>query len=390
MDNQNLQRYISKLNEDIRNVKYQINSIFQDIQKDKKQNYIEKRIDRLIDKYKQIYAKYQAISGLNKKEVAEIQGVLINIAEKVELVCQIGSKDIEKQNTKLDIYQEENIDENIVYVSDIKSDKIVNVYGKEGQLELVYVDNTCEGIVEKIKNKIEARTKNKKEGFFKKMFSRTKENSRNDLGAKILKRVASFGMALLMLLPVSNAMSQQDSKTESENNKGSYTDNIEETPISSHPFVEAMNKVEETESLLESKTEMERPIEEKIRIMAPAQCRYTEVSDGSGQYGIFNEETEVAIYNRALIRSNKDGSKSILKATKIGQTWEQYAEEQGLDYNEFKEYIENNENIQEVISTMSVDGKNIYGWIPASDLEYRTVSKNIEVEKNHVIEVEER
>ena len=51
MDNQNLQRYISKLNEDIRNVKYQINSIFQDIQKDKKQNYIEKRIDRLIDKY---------------------------------------------------------------------------------------------------------------------------------------------------------------------------------------------------------------------------------------------------------------------------------------------------------------------------------------------------
>ena len=98
----------------------------------------------------------------------------------------------------------------------------------------------------------------------------------------------------------------------------------------------------------------------------------------------------MAIYNRALIRSNKDGSKSILKATKIGQTWEQYAEEQGLDYNEFKEYIENNENIQEVISTMSVDGKNIYGWIPASDLDYRTESKNIEVERNYVTEVEER
>lgn len=390
MDNQNLQRYISKLNEDIRNVKYQINSIFQDIQKDKKQKYIEKRIDRLIDKYKKIYAKYQTISGLDKKEVVEMQGVLTNVAEKVELVCQIGSKDIEKQNTKLDIYQKESIDENIVYVSDIKSDKIVNVYGKDGQLELVYVDNTREGIVEKVKNKIEARIKNKKEGFFKKMFSRGKETFKNIFNNKMVKRIAALGMGVLMLFPAAEAVNYQNSKTESKNNKGSYTDNVEETPVSSHPFVEAMDNLEETRTSIEANSEKETQPEEKIHIIAPAECRYTEVSDGSGQYGIFSEETEVAIYNRALIRNNKDGSKSILKATKIGQTWEQYAEEQGLDYNEFKEYIENNENIQEVISTMSVDGKNIYGWIPASDLDYRTESKNIEVERNYVTEVEER
>lgn len=390
MDNQNLQRYIFKLNEDIRNVKYQINSIFQDIQKDKKQSYIEKRIDRLIDNYKKIYEKYQAISGLDKKEIVEMQGVLINIAEKVELVCQIGSKDVNKQNTKLDMYKKESVDENLVYVSAMENDRVVNVYGKDGQLELVYIDNTREGIAEKVKNKMEARTKTKKEGFFKKMFSRTKENSRNDLGAKIFKRVASFGMALLMLLPLSNAMSQQDSKTESENNKGTYTEDVEETPISSHPFIEAIDEIEETKPSIETSKEKETQSKETVHIIAPAQCRYTEVSDGSGQYGIFSEETEVAIYNRALIRSNKDGSKSILKATKIGQTWEEYAKEQGLDYNEFKEYIENNENIQEVISTMSVDGKNIYGWIPASDLEYRTESKNIEVERSYVTEINER
>ena len=127
-----------------------------------------------------------------------------------------------------------------------------------------------------------------------------------------------------------------------------------------------------------------------VHIIAPAQSKYTEVSDGRGNYGIFTEDTEVSIYNRALIRTNKDGSKSILKATKVGQTWKQYAEEQGIDYNEFKTYIENNENIQEVLSTMSVDGKSIYGWMPASELEYKTQDKEINVQRNYVTEVEER
>lgn len=398
MDNQALQRYISKLNEDIRNIKYQINSILQDIQKDKKQSYIEKRIDRLIDKYKKIYEKYQAISGLDKKEVVEMQGILINVAEKVELVCKIGSKDVNKQNTKLDMWSKEDVDENLVYVSDITNDEVVNVYDKDGQLELVYIHhNGREGFLEKVKNRREERAKFRKEGLIKRRFSfNKKKNSKNKLGNKILKRAASFGMALLMLLPVSNATSQQDTKNESENGKGSYTDNMKKTPVSSHPLIEAVDKTEEivpsveTKSEKETQSEKDTKLEEKIHIIAPAQCKYTEVSDGSGEYGIFSEETEVAIYNRALIRSNKDGSKSILKATKIGQTWEEYAEEQGLDYNEFKEYIENNDNIQEVISTMSVDGKNIYGWILASNLEYRTESKNIEVERSYVTELEER
>ena len=45
MDKKVLNKHIGKLNEDIRNIQYQINSINQDIKKDKKQSYIEKRID---------------------------------------------------------------------------------------------------------------------------------------------------------------------------------------------------------------------------------------------------------------------------------------------------------------------------------------------------------
>ena len=45
MDKKVLNKHLEKLNEDIRNIQYQINSINQDIKKDKKQSYIEKRID---------------------------------------------------------------------------------------------------------------------------------------------------------------------------------------------------------------------------------------------------------------------------------------------------------------------------------------------------------
>ena len=145
------------------------------------------------------------------------------------------------------------------------------------------------------------------------------------------------------------------------------------------------NNIEKKENDLEKESN-----EEEIHIIAPAQSKYTEVSDGSGNYGIFNKDTEVAIYNRALIRTNSDGTKSILKATKIGQSWKEYAEEKGIDYNELKEYIENNENIQEVISTMSVDGESIYGWMPASNLEYRSADKELKVDRSYIAEVEER
>lgn len=44
MDKKVLNKHLEKLNEDIRNIQYQINSINQDIKKDKKQSYIEKEL----------------------------------------------------------------------------------------------------------------------------------------------------------------------------------------------------------------------------------------------------------------------------------------------------------------------------------------------------------
>lgn len=47
-------------------------------------------------------------------------------------------------------------------------------------------------------------------------------------------------------------------------------------------------------------------------------------------------------------------------------------------YTEVSDGRENNENI---LSTRSVDGKSIYGWMLASEIEYKTQHKEINVQK---------
>ena len=385
MSEEELNRFLNKLKEDIRNIKYQINSVNNDIQKNKKQSNIEKRIDRLIQKYRNICEKYKLISDLRKSEIIEIENNLNDVTEKIESVCKIGSEDIVKQNIKLN----DGIKKETKYNTYINCNNVVDVYGKDGQLDFVYVTRSDN-------RKIKAKKTNKKENkitkFLKKITSGGKLILENIGQRKVLRRIAALGMGVLMIIPSTITANEHSAKKEEESRRISYTDNINETPVSKHQFVKVVDEIKENNSpeIKEKQEEKETAQIEKIHIIAPVQCKYTEVSDGSGKYGIFNEETEVSIYNRALIRTNKDGSKSILKATKVGQTWEEYAKEQGINYDEFKEYIENNENIQEVISTMSVDGKNIYGWIPASNLEYRTEGKSKEVQRSYVIEVEER
>ena len=68
MDKKVLNKHLEKLNEDIRNIQYQINSINQDIKKDKKQSYIEKRIDRLVNNYKMLNQKRQELVNISREE----------------------------------------------------------------------------------------------------------------------------------------------------------------------------------------------------------------------------------------------------------------------------------------------------------------------------------
>lgn len=100
-----------------------------------------------------------------------------------------------------------------------------------------------------------------------------------------------------------------------------------------------------------------------------ANTKYTEVSDGSGNFGFFEKNTKVKVYNRALLKTDENGNKSILNVTSVGQTWEKFAKENDINYKEFREYIDNNPNIKEMVSIQSEDGKTLYGWLSKDKLE---------------------
>lgn len=98
-----------------------------------------------------------------------------------------------------------------------------------------------------------------------------------------------------------------------------------------------------------------------------ANTKYTENSLGEGASGYVLKDTKVNIYNRALVKTDEQGNRCILNLTKAGQTWEDFAKEQGLDYKEFKAYIDNNRSIQEMVSLDDIDGNQL-GWVSKDKL----------------------
>lgn len=210
----------------------------------------------------------------------------------------------------------------------------------------------------------------------------------------LMKRFATLVMASTIAFFGSVTAGENTSKDDTKNNK-SYTDiNNAKNDFKDSIFIQALKNIEETKTTVddienikniesvqksteileknkeeqENKEVIEKEETEEV-FLAHANTKYTEVSDGSGNSGYFTRDTKVKIYNRALIKTGEDGSKKILKVTKIGQTWEQFAKEKEINYEDFKEYIENNKNIQECVSIQSEDGKTLYGWLSIDGLE---------------------
>lgn len=263
---------------------------------------------------------------------------------------------------------------------------------KKGSLT-VKVKQKFRRIKEKIKNKVSD-------------FKNSKKKNTKPKG-HLAKRMAALGMALTMGLFSSVTAGESISKSDDARNNKSYTDtNPEKNDFKDSIYIQALENTEETKTTIgaientkntesvrestesvtennekqESKQEIEKEEAEEL-FLARANTSYTEVSDGSGNSGYFAKDTKVKVYNRALVKTCEDGNKKILKATKVGQTWEQFAEEKGIDYEEFKAYIENNKNIQECVSIQSEDGKTLYGWLSTDELERIEVENMKEIER---------
>ena len=137
---------------------------------------------------------------------------------------------------------------------------------------------------------------------------------------------------------------------------------------------EQINKLDKNSNQKEKKENNQNNIKEQSESSddlynVKANTKYTEVSDGSGNFGFFDKATKVKIYNRALLKIDENGNKSVLNVSNVGQTWEQFAKENNINYEEFREYIDNNPNIQEMVSIQSEDGKTLYGWLSKDKLE---------------------
>lgn len=126
------------------------------------------------------------------------------------------------------------------------------------------------------------------------------------------------------------------------------------------------------------------PKQDKLEIgngtyIVKANTKYTEVSDGTGNWGTFSQDTKVKVYNRALVRTDNNGNKQILEVSKIGQTWQEFAKENDMNYQDFENYIKNN-NIEKCVSLESDDGTHSYGWVSEKALE-KVPEKDIELSR---------
>lgn len=368
---------------------------YQDIKKwldkgSRKQGDIRRSLQRLSNKYDRLY-KLKIELEKNKIEPNDIipssrdQENVFRLKGKIEDLYELaGIKEKSKPRY-----------ENIDLVSDIPDSEVTN--------KISYNRQTTEyfpRLWEKEENNLPEILKN---GFYqigkrmRKMSNHFKNKQEDGIKkkGKVTKRIAAFLMASSLAFFGSITTGENTSKSDHSKNDKSYVDIHQEkqnfknsiymqtledgmqtttqstAEITKHSIqttkpIENKNESVEDKNIEESK--QEKNIQEKV-LLAHQNTQYTEVSDGTGNAGYFMKDTKVRVYNRALIKTEKDGSKTILKYTKVGQDWKQFAKENKISYQKLKEYMDTNENIKEYVSVQSEDGKTLYGWLSADCLE---------------------
>lgn len=364
-----------------------------------RQEAIEKRIKRFkqlyidTDKHEQDVRKWIE-SGTRKK--ADIRRSLEGLDSKYQELVSLNDEFERKGISELKLFSEVSKSDKYVLVQ--LKDRIIELYDSAG-IERKQINNKSNiygkdiDLVTDIPGNIEMLgIESKRKNSSKKR----KEKIRNFFNSKKLgRRMVSLLMAMSMAIFAGSELGDSkghidekesnpytDTNRENEKEKESFRETlyVQATEIMKQETI-AQEETRSTEQLKQSemKKEIVQTSEKQEEILAEdkenkdylakANTRYTEASDGTGNVGYFSKDTEVKVYNRALVKTDKDGNKKILETTKIGQTWEEYANENGIDYNEFRKYMNNNENIQKCISLQSIDGTKLYGWVLEDTLE---------------------
>ena len=112
---------------------------------------------------------------------------------------------------------------------------------------------------------------------------------------------------------------------------------------------------------------------------------YTADSTGRGTRGTLAKDTIVEIFNRAIVKENEDGTKTIL-LTSNGKTWEDYAKDTGMSIDEIQNMLKQDNTYEMAAIQVGEANHNIfntYGWVKTTDLDES--SKGTENLKNSEI-----
>ena len=313
--------------------------------------------------------KYQELADINndfkRKGIYDIKAFKDSINEEQYNL-------IELKNRTKELYSLAGLDQ-----KEVNKNNVQSIYGKEIELVTDIPSNKRSSIVVKEKENVKDYKEKKKIIDFK----------------KLGRRVASFAMAIIMTTFAGvRAGNNGNRQNVDMNNKNLHVDTNRDNKkeeFRERIYVEAAESVKrETvtkkaatptiksqiinkNKSISNKQDNKKPIidDDCEYYIAKADIKYTESSDGSGAFGYFLDNTKVRVYNRALVKIDKNGNKKILEATKPGQTWREYAEEKGLNFEEFRNYMNNNKNIQKCVSLESFDGENDFGWVSESELQ---------------------
>ena len=357
----------------------------------RKKGDIRRSLQKLSSKYQNLIEVKRKLEerGIEEKSVIQDESQsLLQIEDNIKKLNKMANTDSSQNNEK-----DNNYHKKIELVNDIQGGIFYTETIKKNKMYFKSIHN--------YRRKIKG---------FKKSISRlfsviNRKNKKNVNKYKKVGRISAMLMAGALAIFGGTTAGESDPKTNESNTK-SYVDTVDATKANNEfknsLFVQVLedskcseNAYHDTTIIVENKEKATNPqnieknkvnnkknYQEKTNNInmeneesadnvytVRRNTKYTEISTGNGKEGYFLRDTSVIIYNRALVKTDRQGNKSILNVTKAGQTWKEFAEEQGINYKEFKSYFENNPNIQEMVSIDREDGKESYGWVSKDKLE---------------------
>lgn len=123
----------------------------------------------------------------------------------------------------------------------------------------------------------------------------------------------------------------------------------------------------------------------------PAGTVYSAESGGGGPTGTVDKNIEVGIYSRVIKATNPiTGAQVDIYQTDLGDTWEQFAEKEGMTIEQLEDLMRNNPNCKEYICLMEkdkpLDIQHTFGWNEPEELIEKGKDKN---EVKHVLSDEQ-